>query len=634
MGGAKQDEKSVFNAARRIESAEARRRYLARACEDDPELRTRVEALLRIYHEGDSFLRTPGLGVGNLLSDAEPETDHARGTVIGPYKLADRLGEGGMGVVYLAEQVNPVRRQVALKIVRPGMDTEQIVARLGAEREALALMDHPHIARVLDAGVTPPGRPYFVMELVRGVPITRYCDEVRLPLADRLKLFAQVCRGVQHAHQKGIIHRDIKPSNVLVTVVDGKPIPKIIDFGLAKVIGRKSADDTLLTQVGVVVGTPDYMSPEQADPGCPDIDTRSDVYALGVLLYELLTGVTPLSRGGEAGRLADILFRIREEQPARPSARLRDSPDLAVVAAARAAEPSRLVRLVRGDLDWVVMRCLDKDRSRRYDSADGLARDVERYLRHEPVEASPPSIGYRLKKFARRHRAALATAAGFLLLLVGGTVVSAWQAVRATTAERAALEDRDRAEAARGQARRALNKLTDEAVERLLARQGRVTEEDREFLRQVLSLHEEFAGTVADTPETRAAVAAARFRVGVIRYRLGEFREAEAAYRGAIDLRRALADEFPGQPGYRLDLALSHVRLGALLRETGQTRPAEEAFTTAVGLSRKLADEFPGQPDYLRDVAVAHNHLGRRPPPSSLAVGPASAARERTGQEL
>jgi serine/threonine protein kinase/tetratricopeptide (TPR) repeat protein len=610
MGGAKLDEKSIFNAARRIGSAEARRRYLARACEGDPALRTRVEALLRVYHEDGGFLRTPVLGVGNPFADPEHGTGHAPGTVIGPYTLADRLGEGGMGVVYLADQAHPVRRQVALKIVRPEMDTGQIVARFEAEREALALMDHPNIARVLDAGVTPPGRPYFVMELVRGVPITRYCDGDRLPLRDRLRLFAQVCRGVQHAHQKGVIHRDLKPSNVLVTVVDGKPVPKIIDFGLAKVIGRKPAEGTLLTRVGVVVGTPDYMSPEQADPGRPDIDTRSDVYALGVLLYELLTGLTPLSRDGEDGRLADVLSRIREEEPARPSARLKGSPELAAVAAARGAEPLRLVGLVRGDLDWIVMRCLEKDRVRRYESADGLARDVERHLRHEAVEASPPSPAYRLKKFARRHRAALATAAGFVLLLAGGAAVGAWQAVRATTAERAALEDCDRAVAARRQAQRALNKLTDDAVERLMARQGRLTEEDREFLRQVLSLHEEFAGTAAESPETRAAVAAARFRVGVIRYRLGEFREAEEAYRGAIDIRRALADEFPGRSEYRRDLALSHVRLGALLRETGRPRPAEEAFTTAVGISRTLADEFPGQADHRRDLAAAHNHLG------------------------
>src|SRR5438067_6398954 len=390
MGGAKPDEKSVFNAARRIGSADARRRFLARACEGDPALRSRVEALLRVYHEDGDFLQTPAVGVGDSSADPDVGTGDAPGTVIGPYTLVDRLGEGGMGVVYRAEQAHPVRRQVALKIVRPGMDTEQILSRFEGEREALALMDHPHIARVLDAGVTPPGRPYFVMELVRGVPITRYCDGVRLPIRDRLVLFAGVCRAVQHAHQKGIIHRDLKPSNVLVTVVDGKPVPKVIDFGLAKVTGRKPAESTLVTEVGVVVGTPDYMSREQADPGHLDIDTRSDVYALGVLLYELLTGATPLSRDGEGGRLADVLFRIREGEPARPSARLAASPKRAAVAAARGVEPSRLVGLVRGDLDWIVMRCLEKDRDRRYETADGLARDVERHLRHEPVEASPP----------------------------------------------------------------------------------------------------------------------------------------------------------------------------------------------------------------------------------------------------
>jgi serine/threonine protein kinase/tetratricopeptide (TPR) repeat protein len=608
MGGAKPDEKSIFNAARRIVSPEARRRYLAHECGEDPDLHARVEALLRVYDEDSSFLQSPAVGFGGRPHDP---ADEAPGGVIGPYTLVSQLGEGGMGIVYLAEQAQPVRRQVALKIVRPGMDTRQVLARFEAEREALALMDHPNIAKVLDAGIIPAGRSYFVMELVRGAPITRYCDEERLPLRERLGLFMQVCRGVQHAHQKGVIHRDLKPSNVLVRLYDGKPVPKIIDFGLAKATGRKPTDSTLVTQVGFVVGTPEYMSPEQADPRQFDIDTRSDVYSLGVLLYELLTGATPLRREGEknAGS-ADILLRIREEEPSRPSARLGQSPELPSIASDRGVEPGRLVGLVRGDLDWIAMKCLEKDRNRRYETADGLARDVERYLRHEPVEASPPGVGYRVRKFARRHRTALATAAAFVLLLFVGAAVSAWQAVRATTAERKAVAERDRKEEARRQARQALNKLTDEAVERLLARQARVTEEDRAFLRQVLALHEEFAAAEGDSPESRASVADARFRVGLIRHRLGEFREAEEAFRAAMTLQQTLADEFPDHPDYRSDLARSHIRLGSLLRETSRQRQAEEAYTTAVGISRKLVDEFPDQPDYRRDLAAAHNNLG------------------------
>jgi serine/threonine protein kinase len=371
---------------------------------------------------------------------ALPAAQEVPGTLIGPYRLVEVIGEGGMGAVYRAEQLEPVHRAVALKVIKPGMDSAEVIARFEAERQALALMDHAHIAHVLDAGTTASGRPYFAMELVEGVPITHYCDEMYLTLRERLELFLLVCRAVQHAHQKGIIHRDLKPSNILVTVQDGKPVPKVIDFGIAKALHQRLTDRTLHTGFGMIMGTLEYMAPEQTDLTRLDIDTRADIYSLGALLYELLTGGSPLDRErlGVAG-LIEVLRRIREEEPPSPSVRIGQRPEmLATLAAARRTEPRRLARLLRGELDWIVMKALEKDRSRRYETANGLARDVERYLADEPVAAGPPSAAYQLRKFARKHRRALVTAGAFALLLIVGAAVSGWLAV-------AAVRERDRA---------------------------------------------------------------------------------------------------------------------------------------------------------------------------------------------
>jgi hypothetical protein len=329
---------------------------------------------------------------------------------------------------------------VALKVIKPGMDTHDVITRFEAERQALALMDHPNIARVLDAGATASGRPYFVMELVRGISITEYCNNNRLTVRQRLELFVSVCQAVQHAHQKGIIHRDIKPSNVLVTLHDGRPVVKVIDFGVAKALHQPLTEKTIYTRFAQIIGTPLYMSPEQAEMSGLDIDTRSDIYSLGVLLYELLTGTTPFDRKRLAQAAYDELIRIiRDEEPERPSTRLSHSTEtLSAVAAQRKTEPARLSRMFRGDLDWITMKALEKDRTRRYETANGLARDVERHLNDEPVEAGPPGAGYRLGKFARKNRGALRIAGAFLLLLVFGAIVSTWQAFRATVAERSA----------------------------------------------------------------------------------------------------------------------------------------------------------------------------------------------------
>ena len=387
-------------------------------------------------------------------SDGRDAVRERPGSRIGRYKLLQQIGEGGFGVVFMAEQQEPVVRKVALKIIKLGMDTRQVVARFEAERQALAMMDHPNIAKVHDAGTTESGRPYFVMELVQGIPITQYCDQKQLTPKERLELFIPVCQAVQHAHQKGIIHRDLKPSNVLVMTYDGKPVPKVIDFGVAKALHQKLTEKTLFTQFGNVVGTLEYMSPEQTELDVLGTDTRSDIYSLGVLLYELLTGSTPLDgrKLREAG-YAQMLKTIREEEPPKPSTRVASSgAALAALSTSRHTEPNKLSRLMAGDLDWIVMRCLEKDRSRRYETADGLARDIGRYLSDEPVEASPPSATYKLRKFARKYRIPLRVAAGFILLLAGATVVSSWQAIRATRAKATAVAAEQRASRERDQA--------------------------------------------------------------------------------------------------------------------------------------------------------------------------------------
>jgi eukaryotic-like serine/threonine-protein kinase len=358
-------------------------------------------------------------------------------TSIGPYRLVRQLGEGGMGVVYHAQQLEPIRRDVALKIIKPGMDSKQVITRFEAERQTLAMMDHGNIARVFDAGTTASGLPYFVMELVDGIPITRYCDAKRISVRERIDLFIPVCKAIQHAHQKGIIHRDIKPSNILVTEQDGRPIPKVIDFGLAKALGRQLNDETdLMTSFGTVVGTLQYMSPEQAEINRQDVDTRSDIYSLGVVLYELMTGTTPLDREQlTKAAYVEVLRTIREEEPASPSERVRRSNKSAEIAIQRRTDPAALPKLVHGELDWITMKALEKDRGRRFETVNGLVRDLERYLSGEPVEAGPPSAKYRIMKMARKYRVALATTAAFLTLLAGAVVYSTREALRARRAE-------------------------------------------------------------------------------------------------------------------------------------------------------------------------------------------------------
>jgi len=405
----------VFAAAVEL-PAEARIAFLDQACAGDSATRARVEALLQAHDRAGHLLDRPAVTV--------PDTGERPGAIIaGRYKLLEALGEGGMGTVWMAEQTEPVRRKVALKLIKPGMDSRQVLARFEQERQALALMDHPNIAKVLDGGLTETGRPFFVMEYVKGVPITQYCDAARLSIAERLQLFVQVCEAVQHAHQKGIIHRDLKPSNILVAPYDDKPVPKVIDFGLAKAMHQPLTEQTLHTAHEAIVGTPLYMSPEQAQLNNLDVDTRTDIYSLGALLYELLTGTPPVERQRfKEAAWQEIIRIIKEEEPPRPSARLSSSGSLPSVAAQRQLEPAKLTKLVRGELDWIVMKALEKDRNRRYETANGFALDVQHFLAGEPVLAVPPSAGYRLRKFVRKHRAALTTAAVIAVLLVAGIV--------------------------------------------------------------------------------------------------------------------------------------------------------------------------------------------------------------------
>jgi serine/threonine protein kinase/TPR repeat protein len=580
-------EETIFAAALAL-PPEDRAAYLDESCGDDGDLRQRVEVLLQA-HVGGEFLEEPAAPLAAQTLRISPVISERPGDMIGRYKLLQQIGEGGCGVVYMAEQEKPVQRRVALKVIKLGMDTKQVIARFEAERQALAMMDHPNIAKVLDGGATETGRPYFVMELVRGVKITEYCDHNNLPTDKRLELFMQVCRAIQHAHQKGIIHRDIKPSNILVTLHDGVPVPKVIDFGIAKATQGRLTDLTLFTAFEQFIGTPAYMSPEQAELSGLDIDTRSDIYSLGVLLYELLTGKTPFDAKEllQAG-LDEMRRTIREKEPERPSTKLSTmvERELTVTAKRHHTEAPKLISAIRGDLDWIVMKCLEKDRAQRYETANGLAMDVQRHLSNEPVTACPPSNFGRLHKLVRRNKLAFTAAAAVLMSLLIGFAVSTWMYFQ----ELAAKREQARLGSESQQVAQFLKDML-QGVGPSVAL-GR----DTTLLREIL---EKTAQRVQKDLKAQPLVEAELLTViGNVFQEINEYHKAEEAHRLALTLRRkALGND-------HAETARSLVGLGNAIRRENRPEEAEPLMREALAIRRKVfGPEHPEVADSLDNLA-------------------------------
>jgi tetratricopeptide (TPR) repeat protein len=546
-------EEQIVNAALQFATREERAACLKGACMGDAALLQRVEALLQAHDQAGNS-PDPDVTVKSAPSTNAPAVEpltEKPGDRIGRYKLLQEIGEGGMGSVWMAEQEEPVRRRVALKVVKLGMDTKQVIARFEAERQALALMDHPNIAKVLDAGATDTGRPFFVMELVRGVPITEYCDQNNLSPRQRLELFIPVCKAIQHAHQKGIIHRDIKPSNILVTLHDGVPVPKVIDFGIAKAIDQPLTEKTLFTRFEQFMGTPAYMSPEQAEMSGLDIDTRSDIYALGVLLYELLTGKPPFDPDALVKSGIDAMRKtIREVEPPRPSTRLSTlaAADLTAIARKRGTEPARLSALVRGDLDWIVMKCLEKDRTRRYETANGLAMDVQRYLDNEPVAARPPSTAYRFQKAFRRHKLAFAAGGTVITALILGVIGATVGFVRAEAARHLAQENFD-------QARAAVDDLLAVSDEDLYDLPGMQPLREK-LMRAAIDRYKPFLDRPSADPAPRAELARLYVKYGFTAAGNGAdaMTVVAPAYESALAIQQQLVQEHPENRALRSDL--------------------------------------------------------------------------------
>ena len=628
--------RDIFLAAVEL-STEDRPKYLAEACQDDAELRAEVDRLLAANANPDSILE-PGSPTAAFDPDPQNTTEMATeldrdeatvthadpvattaadkphpssfpkgegiGTVIaGRYTLVEVLGEGGMGTVYRAGQTDPVKRDVALKLIKRGMDSRQVLARFDSERQALALMDHPNIARIFDGGVTTSGQPFFVMELVKGAPITKYCDEKRLTVKARLELFVAVCQAVQHAHQKGIIHRDLKPGNVLVAEVDGRPTPKVIDFGVAKATEFKLTEQSL-SDTGAIVGTPAYMSPEQADPSSMDIDTRTDVYSLGVILYELLVGSSPLeAKHFHRGAVLEMLRMVREVDPPKPSTKLSSAEALPNIAANRSIEPARLSKLLQGELDWVVMKALEKDRNRRYDTANGFAHDIHRYLADEVVEARPPSRGYRLRKWLRRNKVAVVAAIAIWLVTLGQVGFCTLQWIKADDA-RMRAEDAERGERVeRGKPDVSWKEAKRKAEQERRARKVAVT-----TLRDITRYVELRNLTRIQVTEDGLSVRGNDVQDLLQDPLLPAERELLTKL---MNYYVASARELSGVTDQPLELARAYSDIGRIHQQFGDNSEAETAFRAALAICQQFHDTRNGDPDLTGQLLGAHSNLAK-----------------------
>ena len=661
--------KSLFLNASELADPAERAAYLERECGGDAELRARVEALLAADDGGGRSWRatppatseptSPATLEATAASRAEtrlpselataedrsdgadftlagaPQADRPGGSgvgqvIAGRYTLLEVLGEGGMGTVYRAGQTQPVKRQVALKLIKVGMDSRAVLARFDAERQALALMDHPNIARVYDGGTTEAGQPFFVMELVSGEPITEYCDRQRLPVRARLELFVAVCQAVQHAHQKGIIHRDLKPSNVMVTEVDGRPTPKVIDFGVAKAT-EFSLTDQSLADTGAIVGTPTYMSPEQADPSSMDIDTRTDVYALGVILYELLAGSPPIdAKQFKRGAILEMLRMVREVDPPRPSTKVSTADALPSIAANRDIEPAHLKRALQGDLDWIVMKALEKDRTRRYETANGFAADILRHLAHEPVVAAPPSRAYRLRKFVRKHRGAVIAASLVLLALLGGLAAVAAVQTVANARLAASLKRETNANAALNEANGQLTKsraavqaryeLATDAIktfhtgvsEDFLLKEEKFKDLRNRLLKSASDFYGKLGALLGKETDlaSRRALAQANFELADLTDKVGRKEDALAAHRQVLAAREALAAEPGADVETKVDVGRSLTAVAGLLSAAGKTDEAEATYRKAETLLADLARSSPSTPAARAALAYCRTGMG------------------------
>jgi eukaryotic-like serine/threonine-protein kinase len=581
-----------------------------------------------------------GLAAAFGQSRLQSETEKVRraiyasgDTIANRYRLIEQIGEGGMGTVWYAEQLVPVKRKVAIKLIKPGLDSQSVLARFDAERQALALMDHPNIARVFDGGITDLGHPFFVMELVRGTAITTWCDENRKGLRERLELMIPVCQAIQHAHQKGIIHRDIKPSNIMVALFDGKPVPKVIDFGVAKAFGTTLTDMSLHTDYGEVVGTAEYMSPEQAELNNLDIDTRSDVYSLGVLMYELLAGSPPFSRGDLAERgWHEILRVIREVDPQRPSVKLSTSKARANIAAMRSIEPAALGKLLKSELDWIVMKSLEKERSRRYESASAMASDLLRYLSDETVEACPPSWNYRFRKFEQRHRWQVIGSLLFLVTLVAGIIGTSWGLIRAESQRKVAEEARkiadERAEGERlakldaqrhqklaeeaeDETLESFRASTDSGIEDLLGSKLEFGPQERRYLETTLRRWQAFADRQGDDARSLAIRAEGHYRVGGIQHFFGDTGEAKKAITDSIAIWELLVENFPTVARNQLGLAKARILLAKDYMGQKDFENAEAQYRRTVESCKQQMSNFPFDNTFALTLGEAHTELAR-----------------------